>query len=277
VRNAFFVVMLALLVAVVTLREGVVCCLMSLPLVLPEAILGALSGSVLRRYVRGRRGRMTVASGVVLAFVGWQIIQGAVDDPAQHPVHRAESAMVINAPPAAVFVALTAPSVAVEQRCPWYVRIGLPAPARWQWDGAGPGAAVRATFSTGVAFGHASVWEPGKSLQIAIDRYAIHDQPFHITRLGRGPNYGVRAERVDDWLTVLEIRYELEATVDGWTRLHRRTEWRRHLAPGFYFGWLQQVIIKRSQDRLLELLREGIKRSPMPPPADVPAPALANR
>jgi hypothetical protein len=90
--------------------------------------------------------------------------------------------------------------------------------------------------------------------------------PVHNTRLSRSPGYGVRAARVQDGLTRLEIRYDREATADGGTLLHRRTIWRRHLSPGFYFGWLQQTVLERSQDRLLQLLRERLD----PPPPQGP-------
>ena len=47
--------------------------------------------------------------------------------------------------------------------------------------------------------------------------------------------------------------------------------WRRHLAPGFYFGWLQDAVMQRGQDRLLELLRRRIEHSP----GDDAGPAVA--
>jgi hypothetical protein len=34
------------------------------------------------------------------------------------------------------------------------------------------------------------------------------------------------------------------------------------LAPAFYFGWLQQTIIQRGQDRLLALVRERVIKTP---------------
>jgi hypothetical protein len=56
------------------------------------------------------------------------------------------------------------------------------------------------------------------------------------------------------------IAFPLEPTAAG-TLLTRRTTWRRHLAPAFYFGWLQQQIIGRGQTRLLELIRERVSAS----------------
>ena len=95
----------------------------------------------------------------------------------------------------------------------------------------------------------------------AVERYQIRDLPFHVTRIGRSPDYGFRSERVEDWLTLLELRYSLAPAADGGTQLSRRTIWRRHLAPSLYFAWLQQTVVERGQRRLLELLREQVAPS----------------
>jgi len=133
--------------------------------------------------------------------------------------------------------------------------IGLPTPIRLDIDQPALGGDVRATFSHGVARGHVTEWRPRHALAYSIDGYDIDDLPFHITRLGRGPHYGLATERVDNWLTLEGTRYDLTATPAGGTRLRRSVSWRRHLAPGFYFGWLQDQIMARGQHRLLELIR----------------------
>jgi len=56
--------------------------------------------------------------------------------------------------------------------------------------------------------------------------------------------------------------------------LVRDVSWRRHLAPAFYFGWLQDTIMQRGQDRLLELLRQRIEQ-PRQRPAGDAGPAVA--
>jgi hypothetical protein len=122
------------------------------------------------------------------------------------------------------------------------------------------GGRVRFDFSQGTAFARIRSWHPPFELAYGIDRYEIHDLPFHITRLGRGPDYGFRRERVEDWLTVLDTRYTLTPTAAG-TVVHRRVVWRRHLAPDAYFGWLQQAVMERSQLRLLELVRNRVLHS----------------
>jgi len=261
IRRAIQTILVALLIAILTLREGVVCCLMALPFVLPVSIVGAICGSILRRHVRGRRARRLLGMTLVLACVAWQAIEGAVDDPAHHPLHVAGSAIAIAASPERVFAALTSRELEVHGPWPWFLRIGLPMPTRLVVDAPSDGGRVTAFFSQGVAHGHVTEWAPGRALAYSIDRYDVTDSPFHITRLGRAPTYGFRAERVADWLEIENTRWELSARSDGGTDLRRAIVWRRHLAPALYFGWLQQTIIQRGQDRLLALVRERVTKT----------------
>jgi hypothetical protein len=256
-RNALVTLGVALLIGVATLQEGVVCVLFSLPLLVPELMLGTACAWVIRRHVRALRYNNFLAALMVLIGLGWQVAEGLTDDPAHHPMHTATTSLEIAAPPEQVFAALTGRPIEVTGRWPWFLRVGLPMPRRMELANPGPQGRLRIDFSQGSAYGHVTRWQPGRALTFTIDRYQIDDLPFHITRLGRGPHWGLRTERVDDWLTLLDLRYELEPTPAG-TRLTRVTTWRRHLAPGFYFGWLQQQIIARGQVRLLELIRGRI-------------------
>jgi len=272
IRNSLYTLLAALAVGIGALQEGVICVLFALPLVVPETILGAVCGSTIRRYVHHRRHRVGVAVLLVVSSLGWQAIDGAVDDPTRHPLHHAQSTTVIAAPPERVFAALTARPIAVEPRWQWFISIGLPVPTRFNVDTGGLNGRVRAVFSHGVAQGHITEWVPGRVLAYQIDRYEIDDLAFHITRLGRGPNYGFRPERVDDWLTLTDTRYRLQPFPGGGTALTRDVSWRRHLAPAFYFGWLQDTIMRRGQARLLELLRQRIEQ---PDPAGDAGAAVA--
>jgi len=272
IRNSLYTIGAAMLLGIATLREGVVCCLFALPLVVPETILGALCGSTIRRFVHNRRHRIGAAIVLVASASAWQAIGGALDDPAHHPLHQAQSRIAIAATPDQVFAALTERPLTVDPRWPWFLRVGLPMPSRFSIDTPGPNGQVRTVFSSGVAHGHVTEWVPGRVLAFQIDRYDIDDLPFHITRLGRGPHFGLHPDRVEDWLTLTGARYRLEPAPGGGTVLVRDVSWRRHLAPAFYFGWLQDTIMRRGQDRLLELLRQRIERDR---PAGGAGPAVA--
>jgi hypothetical protein len=267
-RTSIVVLALALLLAIVTLREGVVCVLFALPLIVPLQFAGAFAGQVLRRHVHSPRSRATGVGLMLLAGAGWQVVDGHYDEPSRHPIHSATAQIHISAPPERVFAALTGTRWEVSDRWPWFLTIGLPMPRTLTFESPGPGGSLRLDFSQGTAFAHVTEWREGRELAFEVDRYQIHDLPFHITRLGRSPDYGFRAERVQDWLTLLELRYSLTPDADGGTVLTRRTTWRRHLAPSIYFGWLQQTIMERGQQRLLELVRERIASAPTDPIAE---------
>jgi uncharacterized protein YndB with AHSA1/START domain len=228
-------------------------------------MLGTACGWTIRRFVRARRHQYFLTGLLLAASAGWQVAEGHLDRPAHHPVQVAACALEIAAPPDEVWHALTDRPIEVAGRWPWFLRLGLPMPRRMELNDAGPEGRLRLEFSQGIAHGHVTRWEPARRLVFTIDRYEIHDPPFHITRLGRGPHWGMKAERVEDWLTLLELRYTLSATAGG-TRIERQTVWRRHLAPGFYFGWLQEKIIARGQLRLLELVRERLRLAAPPTP-----------
>lgn len=212
----------------------------------------------------------------MLVAIAWQAATGVLDDPRRHPLHEAVARVDIAAPPTHVFAALTREPLRVdvtrteaELRWPWFVAIGLPIPKRLEILEPALGGRVRIIQSTGVAHGHIHAWSPPRHFAFAIDRYTSHDPPFHITRLGRSPGYGFRSERVEDWLTIVSVRYTLEALPQNRTLLTRSIRWRRHLAPDSYFGWLQQAIIERGQVRLLTLIRETIEaRAPATRPRD---------
>ncbi len=256
--TSLVVLVLALLLAIVTMREGVVCVAFALPVIVPLQFVGAFAGQVLRRHFHSRRSRATGVGIMLIAGVGWQVVDAHYDEPLLHPIHDALSEIYIPAPPEQVFAALTSSRWELADRWPWFLTIGLPVPRTLTFDSPGPQGQLRLDFSQGTAFAHVTDWREGRELAFEVDRYQIRDLPFHITRLGRSPDYGLRAERVEDWLTLLELRYSLASAADGGTLLTRRTTWRRHLAPSFYFGWLQQTVVERGQRCLLELLREQI-------------------
>jgi hypothetical protein len=192
---------------------------------------------------------------MVFAGAVAQVVDGAVDDRESHPLHVAEASIMVDASPDEVFALLTTGEMRVAPDWPWFLRIGLPMPERMLVEKPGPSGTIRFDFSQGTAFAGVTAWRPGHELRYAVRDYVIRDLPFHITRLGRSPDYGFRSERVQDWLTIDDTRYQMTPDGGG-TKLTRRIVWRRHLAPDLYFGWLQQTVMSRGQIRLLELIRE---------------------
>lgn len=254
--TSLYAIAVALGLSILTLQEGVICVLFSLPILLPMLWLGAFVGSVVVRHVHTERARRSGALFALLLGLGSQVWARLTDDPAQHPLHVAEAEITIDAPPDAVFELLTTRELRVENHWPWFIRVGLPMPERMLVEEPGLGGQVRFDFHHGSAFARITGWQPGRELRYAVDSFKANDLPFHITRLGRGPDYGFRSERVEDWLTIRDTRYALRPGPHGGSVLRRRVVWQRHLAPDLYFGWLQQTVMERAQLRLLELIRD---------------------
>jgi uncharacterized protein YndB with AHSA1/START domain len=258
-RLSFAVLGLALLVAILSFREGIICTLFALPVLAPMVAAGAFAGSKLTSRLASPRDRNGLVGFVLLVGAGWQVQAGVSDDPKRHPRHVATATRVIDAPPETVFAVLTEKELRVAPRWPWFVRIGLPMPERMLVERPGRDGLLRFDFAQGTAFARVTEWQAPRRLSYAVTHYAIHDLPFHITRLGRSPDYGFRQERVEDWLSLEDTRYELEPAPGNSTLLRRRVVWRRHLAPDFYFGWLEQTVMERGQVRLLELIQERVR------------------
>lgn len=276
-RNTLLALMLALTFSVLTLQEGVICVLFTLPILIPLALVGAYTGFTARGWWRQRRARQQAGAAALVLAIAWQALDGATDDPAAHPVHSASLFVVVDAAPDAVFEQLTTTKLELGGPWPWFLEVGLPIPRSLEVVRPGAGGQIRLEQSTGTAEGRISTWVPGETLEYGIDAYRVNDPPFHITRLGRAPDYGLRAERVGDWLTVERVRFDIAALPNGQTELQRTMVWRRHLAPAIYFGWLQQEVIERGHARLLAHLRQTLTARPVPIAPSSPLVAAAER
>jgi len=256
-RNTGLSVFVGLVILVALLREGVACVLFALPLLVGEMFIGALCALPVRRYIDTRRKKIATVTTMMMIAIAWQTISGHLDDPTQHPIHRVSSETVIAAPPERVFDVLTGGASA---KGPWplVIRLGLPIPQRLVIEEPGPAGSLRMEFNHGSAHARVTDWRRGQAFAFEVDHYEIDDPPFFITRLGRAEHFGLKTERVDDWLTLREIRYTFLHDGEGRTVLRRSTVFQRHLSPDFYFGWLEQTILQLGQDRLLEQIRDQV-------------------
>lgn len=256
--NALIAMAGSLVVLVITLREGVLCAVFALPIFAALLYFGTFMGTLTGRYVRSRRQQASAIVTSLIVAIGWQAGSGLTDDPARHPWHRVDSAVAIHAAPEVVFEALTQ-QLQVSRTAPFLLRMGFPIPKVLRVERPGQGGTLRMEFNHGTAWAKITAWEPGRALAFTMERYAIVDPPFHITRLGRGEHHGLKVERVTDWLTVGEIRYRFERGPGETTVLSRSTDFQRHLFPDLYFGWLEPVIMKVGQDHLLQAVRDRIE------------------
>jgi uncharacterized protein YndB with AHSA1/START domain len=252
-RNAVVALVLCLVPLVLARLEGVVCIVMSLPLVLPELLLGAWLGFKVRKWAYLReRGRLGLMALAFVLSAGWELQAGRTNDPAQHPLHRVETTLALRAAPDRIFAALQ--DIEVHRAPPAWLRIGLPIPRHMRVVRPGLGGAVRFDHANMTVDAEITAWEPGRHLAFRPIHYDIYDRPFFRTRLGSIP--GLKQDPVTDWMTFEEMSYDLTPLPDGGTQLTRTSLFRWHLFPDLYFGWLEPLVIRKGQAHLLECIRE---------------------
>lgn len=258
-RRPYFALFVCYILSFVLLvgffREGVVCMLMASPVLFSGMAVGAFLGQFTRRYLANRRQKIAASIAFLVVYHGGAKIEKSMDDPSRHPWHLVQSSLKIEASPAQVFAMLTGPSLSLPNAWPSILYIGLPIPRSMQVTKPGPDGEVVMHFNHGRALASISSWQQNRSLAFVIKDYQLSDPPFFRTRLAVDQHYGLKTERVADWLSFGELRYDLEATSDGYTRLTRTNHFQRHLFPDFYFGWMQETIIKAGTDALLQHIK----------------------
>jgi hypothetical protein len=256
-RNATITLLVGLLGLIVTLREGILCVLMSLPLLLPELYLGVSCGAWIRHDLT-RRSHQVIA--VVLALVSsaaWQTYSGKTDRIESHPTYSVRAEKVLDAPPEVVFETLTS-GFAVRRKAPTSLRIGFPVPGDIVFDEPRLDGHVTLNFNHGVMFAHLSDWAPGRRFALHPDSFTLADPPFFITRLGQGEHFGFKAERLTDWVTFQESDWDFLPAPDGKTKLVITNRFTSHLAPEFYFGRIERFVATKIEEFLLDSIDEQV-------------------
>jgi uncharacterized protein YndB with AHSA1/START domain len=254
-RNGLIVLGVVLLGMVLTLREGVACVLFALPVLMPVLVLGVFVGNVLSRWLATRRAKATAALVALAAQTAWQSHYLLTDDPARHPWHVVEAAIDVAAPPEDVFRLLTSSELSLGGPWPRVVTLGLPVPRSLQVETPGVGGSLSLGFNHGTAKATIVAWEPGRVLAFELRGIELHDPPLFRTRLSADRHFGLKPERVSDWLTFGRLEFRMEPRAGGGTTLTRVTRYQRHLFPSAYFEPLQRYVIRAGSVRLLEQLK----------------------
>lgn len=257
-RNATILLAIAYGLFVALFREGVVCLLFALPVF--SSILYSTT-FVGHAFFRWRFTRKTKAGLSILAILiqgGWTVHSNLHYDPVHHPWHEVCSSIAIAAPPATVFDVLTKHEIVLHGPWPAVLRTGLPVPQSMRVVTPGPGGAMQFVFNHGAARARIVGWEQDRLLAFQLDDIVLRDLPFHRTRLSAmnpDDHYGLKTERITDWLTFGKLEFRLEPLADGGTRLTRVTRYQRHLFPTVYFQPLQEYVMTVGAERLLAQLR----------------------
>jgi hypothetical protein len=233
------------LALVILALEGIICILMAAPLAIPVTMLG---GAIGRSVAVSRLNcRNPLASVAVLPLIF--MIEAAVPPDADIATARS---LEIDAPPAAVWAALTSPEpIKVEPGLA--ATAGLAYPLSSRIDGTGPGAVRIGSFSTGDAVERVTEWRPGRALAFRVLR-----QPPAMEEMS--PYRRVHAPHLVGYFDTGETRFELTPLADGGTRLTIRAEHRLRIDPVLYWEPIARVAIRDNVDRVLRDVAEKATR-----------------
>ena len=218
---------LTTLVTLVTMGwEGIVCALMALPILVGGLLLGALIGSIVRRWLdrrAARGGAMMIALLLVPGARAWESVS-------PHPA-RTEAIttrLVIRATPQEVWDSLVEVK-SIHRPIPFLMRIGLPRPTTCTMEGTGLGAKRTCHFTDGVIEERITEWNPPTTMGLSIVRVQMH---------GR------------HWLGYVDARYGLRATAEG-TEVTRTTTITSELRPAIYWRPLERLGVETEHEYLL--------------------------
>lgn len=217
----------ALLVAVAL--EGAICIVLSLPISMPMAVVGAW-------VAHGLRGDALVTRPVALAVLSVPLVMGMEAGAGREPPSRAvTTSVVVDAPPEVVwrhvirFPPLPEPTGLA-------FRYGVAYPQSATLEGRGVGAIRRCRFTTGDFVEPITVWDPPRRLA-----FSVRSQPEPMEELS--PWGEVHAPHLDSFLRSRRGQFRLVALPGGRTRLEGTTWYENRMWPARYWlAWSDEII-----------------------------------
>jgi hypothetical protein len=212
--------------------EGLVCCLMALPIVLPGLLLGAVIGFLLVR--RRRRPHVWALVLILPTAVGLGGLLERHLFPSRPRLEATTTTAQVRAPVEVVWPYVLAQEK-MEGPRPLLLRLGLPVPVRCTIEGSGLGAARTCYFESGWISERVTVWDPPRRIEVEVTEARIP---------GR------------HWLRFVSAAYELSADKDT-TLVKRTTTISSLLRPSLYWGPLERVAIGAEHRYILGSLRHA--------------------
>ena len=237
-------VALSIAAALATGREGVICSVMALPLLMGAASLGGvLAWAVLRR--GGGAPLVVLVCGGAAAPVG--IVRWEAGAQAPRDERTVAGWIDIDAPREAVWreIARVRPIAPDELPLRASHLMGFPRPIEATLSFEGPGAVRKASFERGLVFTETvTTWRPLEELSftIAVDPVPPEALDEHVT-IG-GPHFDV-----------LDGTYRLEALPAGGVRLHLSSRHRLSTRFNAYAGWWSDLVMSDIQGAILDVVK----------------------
>jgi hypothetical protein len=219
-------------------KEGFICVLMAIPIVVPLAILGSLLAYWGGGLTNPRRpAAMCLLLPISMLF----------DVNATPPVYSVTTSIVVNATPERVWKNIVAfPDISAQPD--WVLRTGVAYPLRTRIEGSGVGAPRKCDLSTGTVEERVVAWDEPRLL-----RFTVTSTPPAMKEMGLyGPIY---PKHVTGYYNSAEGQFALTPLPGGRT-LVTGTSWYRHgLWPASYWRWWSDLVVHHIHARVLEHIR----------------------
>lgn len=224
----------------VTALEGVVCLLMSSPLIGAVGLLGGALGRAVAGMTR-QSGRPAIAlTALPLMFLAEAALPPAAN-------FQSEQAIEIAAPPTAVWNALIRMDRIESKPAPPF-QLGVAYPTGASLTGEGVGASRRGEFSTGAAVERITAWEPDRKLA-----FEVLSNPPAMRELS--PYEHVHAPHVVGYFDTEWTSFEIEPAEGGASRLLLRSAHQLKLDPVLYWLPMARWVVALDNRRVLEHVR----------------------
>ena len=225
--------------------EGAICVLMALPLTVPLAILGGLTGYAVQRSAwSGATATNSIASVV---FVLPLLLGFEADAERQPRILPVTTRIVVEAPPRDVWRHVIAfPELPPPDELVFRAGVAYPVGARI--DGRGVGAVRRCRFSTGDFVEPITVWQAPRLL-----RFGVRSQPAPMRELS--PWGEIRPPHLDGFLRSYRGEFRLTPLPGGRTLLEGTTWYENRMWPASYWRLWSDALIHRIHLRVLRHVR----------------------
>jgi hypothetical protein len=220
-------------------REGLICILMAIPVVVPLTTLGGL----LAYWVRSRSHSNRPAALCLMIPVSM-----FYDVNARPPVYSVTTRIVVNAPPERVWkYAVSFPDITTQPD--WVLRTGLAYPVRTRISGSGAGSPRDCDLSTGTVKERVVVWDEPRLL-----RFIVTETPPAMKETGLyGP---ITPKHLNGYYISKAGQFELSPLPGGRTLLVG-TSWYQHgLWPAAYWRLWSDTVVHHIHRRVLNHIRE---------------------
>lgn len=225
--------------------EGIVCIAMAFPI----AVIVALVGAALGRWIAIRTSEPPVATGAAALVLPLLVLAEPVRTPA--PLREVVTAVEIAAPPEQVWQTVVAFPALPPPTEPLF-RAGVAAPLRAHIDGTGVGAIRYCEFTTGAFVEPITRWDEPHVLGFDVTKNPPPMAEF-------SPYRKVYAPHLDGYFEATRGEFELEALPGGHTRLVGHTWYRMEMSPQIYWDGLADRIIEAIHHRVLEHVKRVVE------------------